>query len=288
MTAPSRIYDSGYRRYDGPRLGAGHAARALITHTLQRIFGLHRPARTKVLPILSVAIAYIPPTVFVGLAAFLPKQIRSTLPNYGDIYGFISAAVLVFVIFVAPEAICPDRRSGVLSIYLAAPLTRSRYLASKAAAVFTALLFVTLGPPVLLLVGLSLQSAGPDGFGGWVLVFIRIITSGVMVAAFYTSLSMAAASLTDRRAIAAAGMFIAVFASNAITGAFVFGAGAPRWLLSFSISRGPFELTRHIHGLPPFGDLTVGTAPLVVAVVVWSALAAFIAWNRYRTLQVTR
>src|SRR5207302_3811076 len=109
VTATSRIYDSGYRRYDGPRLGAAHAARALVTHTLQRVFGLHRPARTKVLPILATAIAYLPPAVFVGLAAFLPKQLSNqTLPRFGDIYGFITAAVLVFVIFVAPEALCPD------------------------------------------------------------------------------------------------------------------------------------------------------------------------------------
>ena len=285
----SRIYDSGYRRYDGARLGPSHAFWTLITHTLQRIFGLHRPARWKVLPFLISTIAFVPPAVFVGLAAFLPKRLaESALPEYGDIYGFISAVVLLFVMFVAPEALCPDRRSGVLSLYLSAPLTRSRYLLSKATAVFMALLVVTIGPALLLLIGLSLQSAGPDGPVGLILVLARIVGAGVAMSAFYTALSMAASSLTDRRAVAAAGVFIFVQATNAIAAALVFGAGAARWVLAFSVSRAPFELVRRIHGEPPLPNFRVGVTPLVIATLAWAVAAAAIAWNRYRTLQVTR
>jgi ABC-2 type transport system permease protein len=285
----SRIYESGYRRYDGPRLGPNHAFRALVAHTLQRIFGLHRPARTKVLPFLITIIAYVPPAVFVGLAAFLPKQLAdSTLPEVGDLYGFISAVVILFVMFVAPEALCPDRRSGVLSLYLAAPFTRARYLAAKAASVFIALLFVTVGPPLLFLVGLTLQSAGPDGVGGWALMLFRVLASGVVLAVFYTSLSMAASSLTDRRAIAAAGTFIVIQASTATVAVLVFGLNMPDWLLALSMSRSPFELTRRIHGLPESVELGVGTVPAVIATVGWTVVGALIAWRRYQKLQVTR
>src|SRR5205823_4630551 len=186
---------------------------------------------------------YVPPAVFVGLAAFLPKRLsREALPSYGDFYGFISGVVLLFAMFVAPEALCPDRRSGMLSLYLAAPLTRARYLASKAIAVGTALLFVTMGPPLLLLIGLSLQSAGPHGPGGLALVVVRVIGTGLMMSAFYTALSLGVSSLTDRRAIAAAGMFIFVQATSAVTAALVFGAHAPRWVLALGLSRAPFEM----------------------------------------------
>ena len=41
-------------------------------------------------------------------------------------------AVLVFVAFVAPEVLCPDRRTGMLGLYLASPLTRDTYLVGKA------------------------------------------------------------------------------------------------------------------------------------------------------------
>ena len=291
MTAPSRIYDSGYRRYDGPRLGPAHSVRSLIAHTLQRIFGLHRPARTKVLPFLITAIAYLPPAVFVGLAAFLPKQISTrALPKYGEIYGFISAVVLVFTMFVAPEALCPDRRSGVLSLYLAGPFTRARYLASKAAATAIALLFVTLGPPLLFLIGLSLESAGPHGPGGLALVLIRIIGSAVVLTTFFTALSMAVSSFTDRRAIAAAGTFIFVQASNAVVAVLVFALNAPKWILAFSVSRAPFELVRSIHGLPPAERerFRVDAIPALIAVVAWTAVTSAVAWRRYQKLQVTR
>jgi ABC-2 type transport system permease protein len=287
----SRIYDSGYRRYDGPRLGAGAAARALTTHTLQRIFGLHRPARNKVLPMLITAIAYLPPAVFVGLAAFLPRQIsESALPTYGDIYGFISAVILLFTMFVAPEALCPDRRSGVLSLYLAAPLTRARYLAAKAAAVAIALLFVTVGPPLLLLIGLSLQSAGPHGPGGVALALVRILAAGVALTAFFTSLSLAVSSLTERRAVAAAGTFIFVQATNAVAAILVIGLNAPNWLFALSFGRAPFELARQIHGEQPIrnDDFHVSLLTLVVGCVLWSAAGAGVAWRRYRALQVTR
>ena len=51
----ARIIDSGYRRYDGARLGESHATFALWKHTLRRILGLGRPARWKLLPLLTIA-----------------------------------------------------------------------------------------------------------------------------------------------------------------------------------------------------------------------------------------
>src|SRR5205085_9256955 len=112
----ARLIDTGYRRYDGPRLGAQHATVALWKHTLRRIFGFGRPARWKLLPVASVAIAYVPNIVFVGVIALIPdSRLRNgVLPGYAFTYGFITAAIGLFVIFVAPEALCPDRRSGIL------------------------------------------------------------------------------------------------------------------------------------------------------------------------------
>ena len=57
------------------------------------------------------------------------------LITYGDYTFIIGSALALFAALVAPEALCPDRRSRVLSLYLASPLTRMTYLLSKAASV---------------------------------------------------------------------------------------------------------------------------------------------------------
>ena len=46
------IYDIGYRRYEGPRLGRGHAIRSLFTHSLRSTFGIGRGGRAKIAPII--------------------------------------------------------------------------------------------------------------------------------------------------------------------------------------------------------------------------------------------
>ncbi len=249
----ARILDRGYRRYTGRREGQAHAVRSVIAHTLRRILGLRRPARAKVLPFLAIAFAYLPATVFVGIIALFGRfggrnQARQIIPEYGDYYGFIVSAIILFVAFVAPEALCPDRRSRVLSLYLASPLTRMTYLLSKAASVAIVITFVTIGPPLLLLLGLMLQGAGPDGPVEVARVLVRILESGLFLAALYTCLSVAVASLTDRRAVAAAATLFVIIGSAIVSETFVEGVGVSPSLRVANLSGGPLELVRRIYG----------------------------------------
>ena len=286
MTA--RIADRGYRRYDGPRLGPAHAVRSLIAHTLRRILGLQRPARSKILPVMTIVFSYLPATVFVGIVALFGNRIsREVTPRYSGYYGFIISAILLFVAFVAPEALCPDRRSRALSLYLASPLTRGTYLLAKVAAVMAVLALVTLGPPLLLLIGLALQSAGPDGFGGFLLVLVRVAVSGTMLAALYTSISLAASSVTDRRAVAAAGTLFVVLGSGVVSNTLLFALNSSRSFVLLSLTRAPAELVVRIYGEPGFIP-QVGTLQLALAVAAWTVAGAAVTWWRYRSLQVTR
>jgi ABC-2 type transport system permease protein len=290
--ADARILERGYRRYTGRRQGEAHAVRSVIAHTLRRILGLRRPGRAKVLPLLTIVFSYLPATVFVGIIALFGRfggrqQARQIIPNYGDYYGFIVSAIILFVAFVAPEALCPDRRSRVLSLYLASPLTRFTYLAAKAAAVAIVLAFVTIGPPLLLLVGLMMQSAGPDGPVAVVKVVLHIIESGLVLAALYTCVSMAIAALTDRRAVAAAATLFVIIGSAVVSETLVAGLGAPQNLLALNLSGGPLELVHRIYGGP--GAFTqIDTWVLAAAMAVWTAASAAIAISRYQRLQVTR
>lgn len=295
----ARLIDSGYRRYDGPRLGGSHATIALWKNTMRRILGMGRPARWKILPVICIAIAYVPNIVFVGVIAIIPDdRLREVvLPGYAFTYSFITAAIALFVMLVAPEALCPDRRSGILSLYLATPLTRTRYIAAKAMAVFSALLFVTLGPALVYLIGLAAQNAGPDGFGGFMSTLGKILASGLILAAFYAAISVGASSITDRKAIAAAIIF---FVPQAITVALLIitnALSAPFWLLGLSPNFFPPQAAIGTV-LSLFGESTryitdgenyvIPTAAFVGALVFWMALGFGLAWYRYAKLRVTR
>jgi len=290
--ADARILERGYRRYTGERQGQAHAVRSVIAHTLRRILGLRRPARAKVLPFLAISFAYMPAIVFVGIIALFGRlggreQARQIIPAYSDYYGFIISAIVLFVAFVAPEALCPDRRSRVLSLYLASPLTRLTYLAAKGVAIAIVLAAVTIGPPLLLLLGLVLQGAGPDGFVDFLRVLIRILESGVLFTLLFTALSFGVASLTDRRAVAAAATLFTLIGSGIATGILVLVLDLPSGFVVFNLIRSATELVIRIHGENSIVT-SVPTLVLVVGNATWIAVFAGIAVVRYQRLQVTR
>jgi ABC-2 type transport system permease protein len=291
VTTGARILDQGYRPYDGTRRGPWGAVRSLAWHSTLRALGLRRTFWAKVLPIASVLIAYLPAAVFVGIAALVPDQVRDEIdvlsPDYAGYYGFITAAIVLFVAAVGPEVLCPDRRSGVLGLYLASPLTRDTYLLAKVLAVLPVLALVTLGPPLLLLVGYTLTDAGPDGPGGFLLVLARVVASGVAVAAAYAALSLAAASLTDRRAVASGGIILFLLTTSTATSALVEGAEADARLYLLNLFLIPFELASRIYG-EVGNEPRLSTLSLVAANLAWVLAAAWLTRWRYQHLRVTR
>ena len=218
--------------------------------------------------------------VFIGVAALIddPRTRRNVIPSYGEYYGFIISALIVFAAFVAPEALCPDRRTGMLGLYLASPLTRGRYLAAKVAAVLGLLAVATLGPPLLMLVSFVLQDLGPDGPVEVVKLLARILLAGSLVAGVYGAVSLGVSSLTDRKAFAAGAVLLLLLVTGAITGALVDGLDAPEWLLAFNLAvvsaragaahlRRAGRARRHVHGAAVRGEHRVDRDRLQRAVV---------------------
>lgn len=289
MTPPqdARIVDQGYRRYEGPRLGPRGAQRALFVASLQRALGLRRRFRHKLIPLLVMIMAYLPAAVFVGVAALIPEELDEVVPEYADYYGFVTSAILLFVAAVVPEVVCGDRRSGMLGLYLAAPLTRESYLAMKGLAVAAVVGMVTLGPPILLLIGYSFVDLGPGWPGEGLLLVARILAAGTAVAVWYTALGLVASSLTDRRAFASAGIVLAALVSAAVVGALVNGAELTPWLRLADLFNLPFEAVRRIYGEE--GDFPeLATAPLLAAFAALVVVAAVFVRTRYQRLVVTR
>ena len=286
----ARIIDRGYRRYDGERTGVRGAMWATTRHAVQRSLGLRRTFWAKVLPIASVAIAYLPAIVFVGIVALIPaKDITDfVVPTYGQYYGFIVSAIVLYVAFVAPEVLCSDRRTGMLGIYLASPLDRRTYFAAKAAAIGFALSLVCLGPPLFLLIANVLQSNGPQGVGDTLLTLVRVLGAGVAITALFTGLSMGVSSLTDRKMIATAGVVIVVVMTFVVVGTLV---GVARYSTNWR-ALSPVLLSESVAARSHGEDIDLlSGAP---SALVWGAWAAWtfggfgIAWARIRTLAVTR
>lgn len=289
----ARIVDRGYRRYDGPRTGRRGAFLALVVHSMQRALGLRRSAAQKVLPGLTVAIAYVPAIVFVGMSVLLKDTLlanANVVPTYSEYYSFISAAIVVFSAFVAPELLCTDRRTGMLGLYLASPLTRTSYLGAKAVAVVGLLAVVTLGPPLLMLVAFTLIGEGPDGPAGVLRLFGEMALGGLVVAVLQASLSLAVSSTTTRKAVASAGVILILLASAALSDALVTGAGARPELFCLNLLQLPFELVRRIYGdISPVPSIaSIPTITLVAAYAGWTVLFGAFTWLRYRRLAVDR
>lgn len=291
----AQIHDVGYRGYDGPRTGLGRITVALGVHTVQRTLGLKRQLKHKVLPAVALLIAFLPAIIFVGIAALLPIDLieEQILPtSYAEYLGVIATGVVVFVALVGPEALCPDRRTGMLSLYLASPLDRDTYLLGKAGGIATVLSLMTTAPLLFLLLAYTIEGSGPDGVVDFADLFWRILLSGAVVTAYFTAVTMAISSSTSRRAVASAIIAITMLVSGIATSAVVEADAAPAELGLLNLVNVPVEAAaRILADAPPDPDQTlfpVDSVLVIGAALLWTALAAAVARFRYQRLAVSR
>ena len=292
----ARIVDRSYRPYEGRRGGVGASMLTVGKHSIQRSLGIKRTIWQKVLPAATIAISYIPPIVYIGLAALIPAENRpdDLLPSYAEYYGFITTGLVIFTSFVAPEVLCTDRRTGMLGLYLASPLDRNTYLVSKAAAVASVLAVVTTGPQLLMLVAYALIGDGPGGPLDYVVLVVRILLAGLTISALYTGLSLAVSSFTSRRAAASATIILALLTSAIFVDALTDPDGGAGWspnLVVFDFITLPLALVFHIFRETeqierPFDE--VSFTVLLLGNLAWIAAFAAITRWRYQKVEVSR
>jgi ABC-2 type transport system permease protein len=290
VTTDARLYDLGYRGYDGPRERPARAILTLAEFTARRVLGLGRGGRHKVLPAITLAIAFLPALFSVGFAVLANNVVEEDLVSYGDYMFFIGGALALFAALVAPEALCPDKRTGMLGLYLAGPLDRTRYLVAKGAGVLAVMLLITLGPLLFMLLAFVLAGLGPSATETPELL-TRIFAAGLVTALLYAALSMAVSSFTSRRAAAAVGVVLLLLVPASIVRPAIESADAPKELDLLSSPFVVFELAYRIFGeTPDEADPVTELSTWLVAGGVGAAIVAgaLVCWLRYRRLEAFR
>jgi ABC-2 type transport system permease protein len=295
--ATGTVFDIGYQSYAGPREGRSRARLAVFKDGVRTALGLGRGARAKILPwifiVLLVLIGFIWALV-AGAAVRLggPEAVEQ-LPGHSDFYGVASIFFLVFAAVVAPELLCPDRRDGVINLYLVRPMTASDYIVAR----WLAFLVVSLGvawlPQLVLLVGMIMGNPDPVTYvrENW-MDLPKILASGAALATYTTTLAMLVAGFTTRRAYASVflvGLFIITTPFTAGLSTEIDGA-VGQWISMFNLSNIPV----HVNDLI-FGDVSGVTSvaparelpPWLLAAwyALWVVVPGGVLWERYRRLQ---
>ena len=217
MTEPrGEVFDLGYQHYEGPREGRMRARKALWMNGVRTALGLGRGSRAKILPVLLFVAAMIPALVLPLLASRLGDDV----PGHSGYYQIVSIILFLFAAIIAPELLCSDRRDGVINLYLVRPLTPTDYVAGRWLAFFSITLAIVYFGQVILFVGLTLAAAEPMDYlrDHW-LDIPRFLGAGLVVALFTTTLPMAVAAFTTRRAYATAFVIGLFLISAAVAGA---------------------------------------------------------------------
>src|SRR5512140_3643200 len=110
------IYDLGYRRYDGQRLGRRHAIQSLYLFSLRGAYGLGRRTSSKIIPIAIAIVAAVPALIQLGIGAILSSQ-QIDIIRPENYFGFIQVALALFCAAVAPEVMGRAQRTRTLPLY---------------------------------------------------------------------------------------------------------------------------------------------------------------------------
>ena len=292
------VFDIGYQSYTGPRKGRNRARFAVYKDGVRTALGLGRGGRAKILPWLFIAVLAAIGLIMALVAGAVDRFIapgtaeQLNLPSHSDYYGIASIIFFVFAAVSAPELLCPDRREGVINLYLVRPLTGSDYVMARWAAFFTVMVAVAWIPQIILLVGLSMGDPRPIDYlrDNW-LDIPQFLAAGIAVAAYTTTLALLTAAFTTRRAYASVflvGLFVITVPFT--TGlASEIGGTVGQWISMFNLTNIPVHVNDVIFGevsnitsVAPARELSAWI--LVGWYFLWTLVPAGILWIRYRRL----
>lgn len=209
------IHDLGYRPYTGPRLGEGPVAWAFFVTGLRNTYGLGRSGRSKVLPMILLALMLLPALILVGVLVQAGKllDLDSQIVAYSTYPITTQLLISVFVAAQAPALLSRDLRFRTITLYLARPMRRSVYVLVRLASL-TVATFVLIGAPLLLMYLGGLLADLPAGRETG--RFLGGLVGAVLLAACLSGLAALVAALTVRRGLAVAAVIVVLLVSYTV------------------------------------------------------------------------
>jgi ABC-2 type transport system permease protein len=286
------IYDLGYRRYEGVRLGRSFAISALYIYSLRAIFGLGRSAWSKVFAFGIAALALFPASVQLAIAAVSPIDFELVRPEAH--FEYVQVIVALFCALGAPEVVGRDQRYHILPLYFSRAISRVDYVTAKIGALVTALFIILVLPLILLVLGNAVASQDvlanlKDNLDQWPPIF----ASSAVVAVFMALVSLAIASQTSRRYLSMGAVFGYFLIATAIGNILVETTTGDARMYSVLVS--PFDvLAGTVHWLfdaPPSSESAVEKAGLdgvyyMVASIAYSAAGLAVLMRRFLKMSV--
>jgi len=216
-TTTGTIYDVGYQRYEGVRLGRRHAIWALYAHSLRSVFGIGRSLSSKVGPMGLAVIALVPAIFQLGIASIAPTNVEIIRPE--DYYDVIQIVLAVFCAVVAPELVGRDQRTHTLSLYFSRALRRQDYALAKFAALMTGMLSITVIPQVIMFAGNGLAA---NDFGDYLrdhwADLPAILGSAILLSGLVAGIGLVIAAQMPRRTFSTVGILAAFILTSTIAG----------------------------------------------------------------------
>ena len=222
------------------------------------------------------AAANVPGMSQIGMLAISPSTFRDFLNQQEPLVFFIT-------VYVGSGLVADDIRANALQLYLSRPITRTQYIAGKAAILMAALAAVTFVPAVLLVM-LVPAFAGSMAFLSANMTLIpSILVYSVVQITLSAFLILALSSLSKSRwfvAILYAGLAFFTHAVFGVLGAAVEGS-AFSWVSIFANVR---QVGDVLFRLPPRHDTNPLISAMVIALIV--AASAFVLRRRIRAIEV--
>jgi len=291
VTAAGRVYDRGYRPYEGELGGRSAARLALLRASVRRALGIRRSWRQKLFPWVLLAIATVPAIVNVGVAYLTRDRFDGGIDiiTYQEYVG-VSTALLVFVGLTAPDVVCPDRRHRTLPLLFARPLTGTDYVVAKVGAIAGIVFAFGFLPQVVLFVGQTLVSdAALDYVADNAAVVWQVPIAVALLALYYASVAVAVSSFATRRIVAAAALLVLLLVTSVSTAILTEGTAGPSAWEALNLLSAPLN----VRDLVFDGEVTEGplagvdgATPLAIGVyltVVVTSLGSLL-W-RYRWVE---